>query len=161
MALCALVLVAVGAAGCGEEEGVAEGAVVNVYVEAPLCEEGSSDVPVPLPEDAVFGARVVCLDDPGNPGGDRLGQGVGGPRRIDLATVGANARRATQDASTIAYLQRDDHAVSRFTRPILDAAGVGWIAADDLGSALRQLTRALAEADSNELRADVREALGR
>ncbi|MDX6624280.1 MAG: hypothetical protein QOE75_2212 [Solirubrobacterales bacterium] len=158
MALCALVLVAVGAAGCGEEEGVADGAVVTAYVEAPLCGGGTDDVSVSVPEgDEPFDVRVVCLPDAR---GTELSQGVGGGRQIDLAAVGANARRATEDSSAIAYLQTGDPAISRFTRPILEAAGIGILTADTRREAMRRLLAILAESDSDDLRADVRDALG-
>jgi hypothetical protein len=84
---------------------------------------------------------------------------VGG-RRLDLAVVGANARRATQDSTAIAYLQVDDPEANRFAEPILEAAGIGWITAEARGPALRQLSEAVLEAESGSLRADVREALG-
>jgi hypothetical protein len=141
VALCALVLLAVGAAGCGEEEGVSEGAVVTAYVEAPLCDGASR----PGGEVEV---RLVCLPSPSR------------GARIDLATVGANARRATRDSTTVAYLQPDDPSITRFTRPILEAAGIGLISAPSHDDAVRRLTNALSESDPDSLRADVRVALG-
>jgi hypothetical protein len=156
LALAALAIAA-GAVGCGEEEGVAEGATVTAYVEAPLCERAGRQVSAGDSVDGgSFRVRLVCLPDPRGP---QLSQGVGG-RRLDLAVVGANARRATQDSTAIAYLQVDDPEANRFAEPILEAAGIGWITAEARGPALRQLSEAVLEAESGSLRADVREALG-
>jgi hypothetical protein len=156
-ALCLLLLLAVGAAGCGGEEGVADGAVVKAYVEAPLCDDGAA-APVAVSDggSAEVSVRFVCLPPVRGPG---LSQGVGGGRQIDLAAAGANARRAAEDSTTVAYLRADDPAVNRFTEPILEAAGIGWITGSS-GKAYAELLGLLAEADSNSLRADVRDALG-
>ncbi len=160
VALCALVLVAVGVAGCGEEEGVAGGGAVNAYVEAPLCDGEQGRVVEIDPGDGdPYEVRFVCLPDPRGPG---LSQGVGGkPRRIDLALVGRNARRATRDSASIAFLEARDPAVNRFTEPILEAAGIGWMRADSRAAATAELTAILREADPSSLRADVRAELGR
>jgi hypothetical protein len=161
VALCALALVAVGAAGCGEEDGVADGATVTAYVEQPLCEdEGNYKRDSELIDIGSFDLRIICLPDPRNPRGGELSQGVGGPQRIDLATVGANARRATEDSTAVAYAQRDDPVISRFTEPILDAAGIGLVTANEGDFAASRLIGILEEADPSSLRADVRDALG-
>ena len=157
VALCALVLATVGAVGCGEEEGVAEGATVHAYVEAPLCEVAAPVARVEDESGEEVSVRFVCL--PAARGAE-LSQGVGGGRRIDLAVAGANARRATEDSTTVAYLQPAVPRVTRFTRPILEAAGVGWVAADTGREGAAQLISLIEEADSSSLRADVREALG-
>ncbi len=154
-ALCALLLLAAGVAGCGEEEGVADGASVTAYVEAPVC-GGSPRVAAPVDGGSEVTVRFVCLPAVRGP---QLSQGVGGGRQIDLATAGANARRATEDSTTVAYLQADDPAVNRFTEPILEAAGVGWVTAP-AAKAQAQLLELLAEADPDSLRADVRDELG-
>ena len=157
VALLALVLATVGAVGCGEEEGVAGGARVTAYVETPLCEGASNqEAEIDPTGGEPFEVRFVCLPDPR---GAELSQGVGGGRQIDLATVGANARRATEDSTAIAYLQTDDPPIARFTQPILEAAGIG-ILTDTRQEAMRRLLAILAESDSGDLRADVREALG-
>lgn len=157
-ALLVLVLVAVGAAGCGEEEGVADGAKVTAYVETALCEGAmNQEAAIDPTSGDSFEVRFVCLPDPR---GAELGQGVGGGRQIDLATVGANARRATEDSAAIAYLQTADPAITRFTQPILEAAEIGILTAETRREAVQRLLAILAESDSVDLRADVREALG-
>jgi hypothetical protein len=140
--------IAVGVAGCGEDEGVSEGAVVTAYVEKPLCEgathqalEGDST------QGGAFEVRLICLAD------------ARGRRGVELATVGANARRATEDSRTVAYIG-EPGTTARFSRPILEAAGIGWITANSRAEATQQLLSALLESDSSSLRADVREALG-
>jgi hypothetical protein len=136
----------VGAAGCGDEEGVAEGAIVRVYVEQPLC--ATANYEKVEGGNGAFEIRFVCLSR------------SGGDNQVDLAKAGANARRATEDSSTVAYLQPDEPALTRFTQPILEAAGIGWVAANTPHDGVSRLLTLIDEADPNHLRADVREALG-
>jgi hypothetical protein len=155
-ALLLVLAIAVGVAGCGEDEGVADGATVNAYVEEPLCKRPGM-VLVPAGDGDAMVLRFLCLPAARGPG---LSQGVGGGRQVDLATAGANARRATEDSTTIAYLSAADPAVNRFTHPILEAAGIGWMTAENQVAAERRLGKIVAAADPSSLRADVREALG-
>jgi hypothetical protein len=93
--------------GCGEDSGVGEGAAVNVYAGAKVCREAKGALPSgPVGSVRV---RVVCLEP----------VVVGG--RLDLAAAGANARRAVEDSSSVAYLEAPGAAIP-FTRPILDEA---------------------------------------
>ena len=148
-AACALLLIATAASGCGEEEGVAEGATVSAYAERTVCGgSGPLTAAVTTADGERVKLRVLCLRD---------ARGGG----VDLATAGANARRATQDSRTVAFLEAPDPAVGRFTHPILEMAGVGWVTTPASGqAAVDRLARILAGADSGDLRADVREALG-
>jgi hypothetical protein len=148
--------IAVGAAGGGEEEGVAAGATVTAYVEAPLCKRPAFLL-MPTDGDGSMSVKFVCVPAARGPG---LSQGVGDGRQVSLAIAGANARRATEDSRTVAYLSAPDPAVNRFTHPILEAAGIGWITAENQMEAEQQLGRILIDADTSSLRADVREALG-
>ena len=156
-ALCALVLLVAGVAGCGEEEGVADGASVTAYVEQPLCDKGAYVAVVQNESGDGIGLKFVCLPSARGAG---LSQGVGGGRQVDLATAGANARRATEDATAVVYIAPDDPGVGRFTHPILEAAGIGWLTAETRREAIGRLSKLLFEADMSSLRADVREALG-
>jgi hypothetical protein len=134
-------------AACGAPEGVSEGAVVSVYVEAPLCEEGAAEEAAVISADSFEGrARYVCLPSPRRDG------------RLDLARAGANARRAAEDSAAVAFLEHRDPAVNRFTHPILEAAGIGWVTAERRGAAQRRALRAIAESGSGS-REDVRESL--
>jgi hypothetical protein len=127
-------------AGCGEGEGVAEDAVVTVYVAARLCAEAeggrAGDVRV----------RVACLEPV-----DRAG-------RLDLARVGANARRATEDSTAIAYVEQQGPP-GRFSEPIVDSAGIAWIHASSGEQAIQRVLAAVEESDSNSLRSSVHESL--
>jgi len=85
--------------------------------------------------------RAVCL-----PNSQEAG-------RLDLAAVGANARRATEDSTAIAYLEAHDARRTRFARPILEAAEIASIAADSGAVAMVRLHRAIASAeDATNLR---------
>ncbi len=156
-ALCALVLLVAGVAGCGEDEGVADGGKVRAYVEGSACGKGTYVALVQNAGGDAVGVEFVCLPAARGP---ELGQGVGGGRQIDLATAGANARRASEDSATIAYIAPADPGVGRFTHPILEAAGIGWITAETRRDAMRQISKLVLEADLSSLRADVREGLG-
>jgi hypothetical protein len=138
--------IAVGAAGCGEDEGVADGATVTVYVEASLCEGLDGRVVKAETADGSVQIRSVCLAK------------AGGERGVELATVGANARRAIEDSTTIAYLGEPGTA-ARFSRPILEAAGVAFVPSSSGTRAMRQILDAVSAADPNSLRNDVRETL--
>jgi hypothetical protein len=143
----ALALLALGAGvgGCSGT-GVSKGATVNVYVEAPLCAgaerelgqegDGAGDVRI----------HAVCLPTPR--------QGT----RLDLVAVGANARRASEDSTTIAYLAAPS-AAFRFSHPILESAGIATVKASSGEAAMRKLLDVVAAADSSSLRDSVREAL--
>jgi hypothetical protein len=127
-------------AGCGEGEGVAEDATVAVYVAAPLCPEAEGG------RAGGVEVQVLCLEPV-----ERRG-------RLDLAQVGANARRATEDSTAIAYVEHRGPA-GRFSKPIVDSAGIAWINASSGASAMQRLLDAVEDADSNALRSSVHEAL--
>lgn len=128
-------------AGCGGGEGVADDAVVTAYVAAPLCAEAeggpAGDVRV----------QVLCLDPV-----ERAG-------RLDLAQVGANARRATEDSTTIAYIEQKGPA-GRFSQPIVDAAAIAWVESSSGASTMQRVLTAVEGSDPSSLRADVHESLG-
>jgi hypothetical protein len=93
------VALAVALAGCGGGEGAARGPSATVYVVAPLCS-------------VVKRPHAVCL-----PAVVRQG-------RLDLARIGADARRATEDSTSAGYVESFDPAANRFSRPILEGAGI-------------------------------------
>ncbi len=92
--------------------------------------------------------RVVCLDD------------TGGGGHWSLAAVGANARRAVEDSTTVGYIGEPDPTVARFSHPILEAAGIASIYSSSGTVAMRRLLHAIRDAGSGSLRVSVREALG-
>lgn len=145
--LAALVAFAVLVAGCGQGEGVSSGATVTAYVEARLCrgaEErlasaggGAGDVRV----------KAICLSSPWS------------GKKLSLATVGGNARRATEDSAAVAYLEAPGRA-SRFAHPILESAEIAWIASSSGKQAMAQLLQAIDTAGSSgNLREELNKSL--
>jgi hypothetical protein len=145
-ALIALAL-ATGAIGCGEDEGVARGATVSVYVSRPLCAEANRELAREGGRAGDLRVRAVCLR-PTEAGG-----------RLDLAAVGADARRASEDSTTVAYLEGPDGAGRRFAQPILESAGIAHLTAGSGEGGTKRILEAIGEADSSSLRHAVREAL--
>jgi hypothetical protein len=135
-----------GSTGCGEGEGTAAGATVAAYVEAPLCVGARRELASEGGRAGSVRVRAVCL------------KGVREGRRLDLATVGANARRATEDSATVAYVEAP--ATPSFSRPIVEAANVAVIRDRSGQVAMQRLLGAIGEAGSGSLRDAVREALG-
>lgn len=145
-AACTLVAVAA-IGGCGEE-GVAEDATVAAYVEAPLCVAAKQELASHGGHAEDLKVRAVCL--PSGRDGERL----------SLATLGANARQATEDSTTVGYLEAPDPAAARFTHPILESAGIAWISRSSGKTAMADLLQAIESAGSSgSLRESVRNAL--
>jgi hypothetical protein len=126
---------------------VANGAAVTAYVGAPLCAGAKQELAREGGRAGDVRVRAVCLSSAGH------------GRRLILATVGANARRATGDSTTVAYLEALGRA-NRFSDPILESAGIAWIHASSGKTAMARLLPAIREANSGSLRQSVREALG-
>jgi hypothetical protein len=153
--LTAVLVVAV--AGCGEE-GAAEGAELTVYVSVPLrgaeaergrrlCDEAREGA-TQGGEDDDFKLRVVCLDASGPDGS------------WTLAKVGSNARQATEDSTTVAYIGEPSRAARKQSRPIVEAAEIAELGGVSGREAITQITEALRGDDSNDPRAAVFETLG-
>ncbi len=135
-------------AGCGESEGVAENAIVSVYVSAPLCAEAKRGLARDGGEAGDVRVRVICL-----PSAESKG-------KLDLSTIGANARQATEDSSAIAYIGEPTRAASRFSEPILETAGIAQLSQTSGAAAMKKLLQAVDEAgDSGSLRASANDAL--
>jgi hypothetical protein len=144
---CVLLLAAV--AGCGESAGVSEGARVSVYVAAPLCAEAGRELERRGGEAGDVKVRTVCL-----PSAER-------PQKLDLARIGANARRATEDATAIGYIGESTRSASRFSEPIIEAAGIAQLTETSGAAAMRKLLRAVEDAGSSgSLRESVNDELG-
>ena len=144
LCLCAFVAVAALGAGCGEG-GAANGATVHVYVAAPLCGESQRKL---KQEGGVEDLRVrlVCLPQVESGG------------RVDLAQAGANARRATEDSTAVAYLEAPGPG-AKFSHPILESADIAWLETSSGSTAMRRVLSALKEAGSSSPRDAVRESL--
>ncbi len=81
--------------------------------------------------------RAVCVEDGGQGGGSRL------------AAIGAAARRASEDSSSVAYIGTSDPVAVRFSEPILEEAGIVRISASSGSSGVARLLRALRRADTS------------
>ncbi|HEY3434690.1 MAG TPA: hypothetical protein VGK41_03465 [Solirubrobacterales bacterium] len=151
-----VVLLALVAGGCGEG-GAEEGATLTVYVSAPLS-GAEAEVGRPICTEARaearrsgepggFALRVVCLDAAVPEG------------RWTLAQVGANARRATEDSTTVAYLGEPERAARRQSLPIVEAASIAELGERSGEEALAKVAAALEGSDSNDPRQAVLDAV--
>jgi hypothetical protein len=127
------------ASGCGEG-GAASNATVSVYMAAPLCGQAhggrADDLKV----------RLVCLEPVEKQG------------KADLAAAGANARRATEDSTAVAYVEAPGPG-AELSRSIVEAAGVAWIETDSSPKAMQRILSAL-EGDSSSPRQAVLDEVG-
>jgi hypothetical protein len=141
--------------GCGTAGGVSKGALLTVYVSAPLHGAGASAGKAMCAgargELARRGAhlgslrvRAICLDD------------TGGGARWSLAAVGADARHASEDSSTVGYIGELDPAASRFSRPILAGAGIAQLPGPSGRAAMATLLAAIRSTGGS---GEVREAV--
>jgi ABC-type branched-subunit amino acid transport system substrate-binding protein len=153
--LAVVALAALLASGCGGGEGVAENATVTVYVSAPLsggqaaagramCTGAKRELAQAGGRAGDVRVRAVCLDD------------TGGSRRWTLAALGANARQAVEDSTTVGYIGELDPAAAPFSRSILKEAGIAQLSDSSGAAAMSRLLDAVREAGSSEsLRAAV------
>lgn len=126
LALAALV---VAIAGCGGS-GLSADATVSVYVAAPLCKEAREVLKRAGGEAGDLKVRGICLP-PIRSGG-----------RVDLAVAGADARRTTEDSTSVAYLEFSGPG-AEFTRSILESADIAEVEAESGAAAMRQVLAAL------------------
>lgn len=135
-------------AGCGESSGVAAGATVTAYVAAPLCAEAKRELARSGGRAGDVRVQIVCLP-PVESGG-----------RLDLAAIGANARRATEDSTAIGYIGEPTKAATRFSAPILESAGIAQLSQASGATAMAKLLQAVEQAgDSGSLRQSVNNEL--
>jgi hypothetical protein len=127
-------------AGCGQG-GASDGAMVSVYAAAPLCKEARAGAGTA--GDLVV--RVVCLPPRGS--GDAA-----------LAGAGADARRATQDSTSVALLEAPGP-TAKFSRPIVEAADVAWVETTSGATAMQRIVKAL-EGDGSSPRKAVLDEVG-
>lgn len=154
--LLAVAVLSGGAIGCGED-GAEEGAQLKVYVSAPLrgseadagrkfCAE-ARQAAKQAGRPGGFALRVVCLEAGGQGG------------RWTLARVGANARRATEDSATVAYLGEPERAARRQSQPIIEAAAIAALGGLSGRAAMTEVAKALEEGDSSDPRRAVFDAV--
>jgi hypothetical protein len=142
--------------GCGEG-GARSGATVSVYVSAPLrgveggagrrlCDEAREQATQGKGEDELR-LRVICLDAVGDGGG------------WTLAKVGSNARRATEDSTTVAYMGEPDPKARQQSQPIVEAAEIAELGGMTGREAIAQVTAAIRAGDEAEPRQAVFDAV--
>jgi hypothetical protein len=132
-------------AGCGG--GDASGATVSVYVAAPLCAGAKAELAAHGPTAGHFTVAVRCLAPSGRAGGG-----------VDLATDGANSRRATADTSAVATLEPPGPG-AKFTRAILESAEIPLVTSPDARRGMARILAAVEGAGDSDVRGSVREAL--
>jgi branched-chain amino acid transport system substrate-binding protein len=121
-ALAALLLIGLGAAGCGIAGSATIDAPVAVYVSLPLTGPRGTDG-----RDAADGARLALEQAQGKAGAIQvrarfLDDAKG--KAWDPVAVGANARQAVQDSSAAAYIGELDSEPTRASVPITNDAGL-------------------------------------
>lgn len=141
-----LLVVAALGVGCGEG-GVGSGATVSVYVAAPLCKEARGALQKVGGKADDLEVRVVCLSP------------VEAKGTADLAAAGADARRATEDSTSVAYLEAPGPG-AKFSQAIVEAADVAWIETDAGATAMHEILEALEERGSSSPRGAVLDQVG-
>ena len=131
--------------GCGGSD--SEGATVSVYVAAPLCADAKAELASHGATAGHFTVAVRCLAPSEKTGGG-----------VDLATDGANSRRATADSSAVATLELPGPG-NRFTRPILESAEVPLVTSASAAKGMRRILIAIEGAGDSGVRDAVGEAL--
>lgn len=134
-------------AGCGEESGVESGATVSVYVDSGLCAGARAELSRQRGEAGDLRVQMLCLDP------------VPAAADSELATIGANARRATEDSTAVAFIEPPDSTTAKFSHPILESANLGWTTSSSGSTAMQRVLSAIESADSDSVRDEVREAL--
>jgi hypothetical protein len=144
----ALALLAVVAGGCGST--VQEDTVLTVHASLPL---SGPEPEAQLGRSILFGAQSA-LDDAGDSaqGAEVVlesSDSAAGPGQWRQATIAANARRATQDSTSIAYLGELGSKATEISAPITNEAGLLQV------SPLGLQERLLAEPGGNDVPEDV------
>lgn len=110
---------------------------MSVYAAAPLCAEAKRELAKEEGRAGDLHLRVICLP------------AAESKHKLDLATIGANARRATEDSTTVGYIGEPTRSASRFSEPILEAAGIAQLTESSGAAAMTKLLHAVAEAGSS------------
>ena len=156
MAVAAALFLSISA--CGTETGVSSGATISVYLSAPmqgpesqrgraLCTTAKSALARAGGKAGDLRVQLTCLDASGPTGA------------WTLARVGANARRAVEDSTTVAYIAEPALDARRQSRPILEEAEIAQLHASSGSSAMQQVLNAIEESDPASLRESVSDSL--
>jgi hypothetical protein len=117
-------------------------------VAAPLCLEAKRELARDGGKAGEVRLRVICLPS------------AESSHRLELATIGANARRATEDSTAIGYIGEPTRAASRFSEPILEEAGIAQLPETAGTIGMKKLLIAVTEASSSgSLRESVHDEL--
>jgi ABC-type branched-subunit amino acid transport system substrate-binding protein len=144
--------------GCGEG-GAEAGATVRIYVSAPLhgaaaaagrrlCAGARDEAERGGGEVEGLELEVVCLDAGGEDG------------RWTLSQVGANARRATEDSTAVAYVGEPDELARKQSRPIVAAAEIAELDGMSGEEAVARVQAAIHDGDADHPRDAVFKAEG-
>ncbi len=125
---------------------MADGATVTVYAAASLCGDAKRELESQGARAGDLRVRIFCLAREGS------------EQNLDLAAVGANARRASQDSTTVGYIQPPGRA-TRFATPILESANIPTLTTGSGEEGMASLLEAIADADPSSLRDSVQEQL--
>jgi hypothetical protein len=120
---------------------------VSVYVAAPFCAAAKQELAAHGATAGHFTVAVRCLAPSGRAGGG-----------VDLATDGANSRRATADTSAVATLEPPGPG-AKFTRAILESAEIPLVTSPDARRGMARILAAVEGAGDSDVRGSVREAL--
>jgi hypothetical protein len=133
-------------AGCGEG-GAASGATVSVYVASPLCKEARGALQKVGGKAGDLDFHAICLPP------------VEAKGAMDLATAGANARRATEDSTSVAYLEAPGPG-AKFSQSIVEAADIAWLETGSGATAMHEVLEALEGRGSSSPRSEVLDQVG-
>jgi branched-chain amino acid transport system substrate-binding protein len=121
---------------------------VSVYVAASFCSEARDELARDGGRAGDVRVRVICLPS------------AESSRKLDLAQIGANARRATEDSSSVGYIGEPNRAASRFSESILEEAGIAQLSETSGAVGMKKLLKAVAEAgNSGSLRESLNDTL--
>jgi hypothetical protein len=121
--------------GCGEG-GVQSGASISIYVVPPLCREARQKVDEAERRAGDLEVRVLCQR--------RVERGG----TVDLAMAGANARRATEDSTSVAFLDAPGPA-AKFSQSIVENADIAWVETGSAAAVVQRILRVLEEGSSS------------
>jgi hypothetical protein len=120
---------------------------VTAYVVQPLCGEAQRELQRHDGRAGDVRVEAVCLPSVESEG------------KLKLAAVGANARRTTEDSTSVAYFEAPGPG-NEFSHPILESAEIPWITSSSGTRAMAQLLRAIDNAStSGSLRVSVSKEL--
>lgn len=142
-----MLLIVTAAGGCGDgEAGGPES--LTVYVSAPLSGERAAEGRA-----IVAGARLALADADARVGELRIRavyrDDTGGGPRWDPVATAANARRAAEDSSAIAYIGEVDSGATRVSLPITNQAEIAQVSP---GATAVDLTRTTGGVDPDRYR---------